>query len=189
MGQTRVAGLVALLLDRQRQAEDLLVGEVGERLQTAQPRRQVEPAARLAAQRRGERDGVRAGQPRLLEEALALPLEAVEGGVQVLLPVAEDARQLAVAPAEDLLERLDAPPQAPDPLLVRLVEQQEGVHGGGERRLVAFTLVLGPPQALGDLAVEGVETQRLGELADGAVEVLAPEEEAAVQLVDRGVDE
>ena len=95
----------------------------------------------------------------------------------------EDLGELAVAPAEDLLQGLDPPAQPPHPLLVALVEEQEGVHRGPQRGLVLLALVLGAAQALGGLAVEGVEAQRLAELLDGAVEVLAPEQQPAVQLV------
>ena len=50
-----------------------------------------------------------------------------------------------------------------------------------------LALVLGPAQALGRLAVERVVAQGLAEFLDRAVEVLAPEEELAVQLVVRRV--
>ena len=161
---------------------------MGQGLEPPQPGRQLDLAAGLPARRRRRREAeVGPGQPALLEEALAVPLQPVEGGVHQLLALAEEAGELAVAPAEDLLQRLDAPPQPPHPLLVAVVEQQEGVHGGAQRRLELLALVLGPPQALRRLAVEGVVAQRPAEFLRGAVEVAAPEEQAAVQLVVGGV--
>jgi hypothetical protein len=59
--------------------------------------------------------------------------------------------------------------------------------GGRQRRLEALAFELGPARALGDLAVEGIEPQRPGELLGRALEVLAAEEQAAVQLAVFGI--
>ena len=127
------------------------------------------------------------GSPPCSKKALAVPLQPVEGGVDALLALAEQGRQLAVAPAEDLLQRLDAPPQPPHPLLVAVVEQQESMHRGAQGRFELLALVLGAAEALRGLSVEGVVAQRPAELLGGAVEVPAAEEELAVQLVVGGV--
>ena len=112
-----------------------------------------------------------------------MPFQPVEGGVQHVLALAEELRELAVPPAQDLLQGLDAPAQPPHPLLVAVVEQQKGMDRQPQAGLELLALVLGAPQALGGLAVEGVVAQRAAELLGGAVEVAAAEEEAAVQLV------
>src|SRR6185436_17733862 len=125
--------------DRMGHTEDLLVGEVGPGLEPPQARGHLELAAPLAparGRRSGRAGGRQARQSGLLEEALAVPLQPVEGGAQVLLPLAEDLAELAVAPAEDLLERLDAPPQPLDPLLVPLVQEEEGMDRGAQGRFV-----------------------------------------------------
>ncbi len=187
VGEDQAAGLVDLLAHHGGQAEDLLVGQVRPQLLAAQAGGKLQLAAgRGGGRRRGRRHG--AGQQArarreaaLLEEALAVPLQAVEGGMDLVLARAKHLRQLAAAPAEDLLEGLDAPPQPAPALVVALVEQQEGLDGGLQGGLEALALELGAAQALGDLAVEGVPAQRPGKLLGGAVEVLAAKQQAAVQ--------
>src|SRR3954464_5485439 len=188
VAEDQAAHVVDLLAHGLGEAEDLLVGEVGEGLDPPQARSQLELAAGVPPfGRRGRKGEGGSRQPPLLQEALAVPLQPVEGDVHHLLALFEDARQLAVAPAQDLLQGLDTPPQPPHPLLVAVVEQQEGVHGGAQRRLELLALVLGPSQALRRLAVEGVVAQRPAEFLRGAVEVAAAEEQTAVQLVVGGV--
>ena len=85
-----------------------------------------EPAAAV----RGASGSDVGDHPLLLHEPLALPLQAVEGGVEVLLALVEDPGQLAPAPAEDLAQRPDAAAQPLGALAVAVVEEQEGVDRG-----------------------------------------------------------
>jgi hypothetical protein len=110
-------------------------------------------------------------QSLLLEEALAVPLDAVAGDLQLLTGLVEEVRHLGVAPAEDALQGEDAPAQPLGVGGVELADQQEGAGGGGGGGLEALALVLGQAQHLGGLAVEGIEVHCAGELAGGGLRI------------------
>src|SRR6185295_20170050 len=73
--EDQAADLVRLGLDRARQAEDHLVGQVGEQADVAQARRELDLAARDPARRRAQAREAARQDAALFEVALAMPFE------------------------------------------------------------------------------------------------------------------
>ena len=92
LGEDLLPLLVLLLGERLGELEDLLVAQVAPGVEVAQPRRQLDAAAA------SHRPGLGRHLQALLAEALAVPLQAVEGDAQLLLPLVEDVGEPLVAP-------------------------------------------------------------------------------------------
>ena len=90
-------------------------------------------------------------------EPLAPPLQAVEGGVQLLLALAEQRHYLLALPTEQVAERADPPPQSQRVVIVGRRQQEEGVDRGADRVVELLALVLDLAEELRRFAVERIE--------------------------------
>src|SRR5262249_58741585 len=108
VGEDHAPQVVVLRGDALGELEELLVREVRPDAQPAQANGELDLPAGDLGRRAGEEGA--AGQPALREEALAVPLDPVEGSVELVLLLAEDAGELAAPAAEGLRERLGPPP-------------------------------------------------------------------------------